>query len=240
MTASSIASSRRGRDAHAVGAEDLGRDARRAPRPASPAASSSAVQTIARQHRLERLEQPSTSLSAITPRTPTSGSNVNASCTASRGRRGAVRVVRGVEHTVGERRTTSSRPGDGDLGERRADHLEVEPAVGPLPPSERLDGGERAGGVVRLVRAVAAAGRSPRTSPPRPCSVISWPPTASVAVDDAELDALARDRRADLGGAARAAPRSLERSAGDDDRERARLDDPGLLDRRSRRVVSPR
>ena len=122
------------------------------------------MQTIARHHRLEGVEQ---ALDVLVGHRAD-----DADQRAERERLlhrlgtgpGPVRVVRGVEHD-GRRAAHDLEPTRRvDLRERLAHRLEVEAAVEALATGERLDRRDRAGGVVRLVRAVAAAGRCRRTS----------------------------------------------------------------------------
>ena len=102
--------------------------------------------------------------------------------------------------TVGDAGRSPAGPAS-DLGQRRPYRLGVEPAVERLASGEGLDRRDRAGGVVRLMGAVQRRKTSSYV-PPSPDTEISWPPTAGARCEHPELDALARHRRADLGGPA--------------------------------------
>ena len=154
-------------------------------------------------------------------------------------RAGPVRVVRGVDQDRRRRvpRTRSSRPGDATAanavphrgGVQRCRWRRRRRMPRPRPARARRwrPGARR-----------PAAGRCPRRTPPRPCRVSRCPPTANSRSRHAELAALPGDLRIRPRRSARPAPRPSLRSCAAEHRDRAGLDDPGLVpgDLESRRA----
>ena len=135
--------------------------------------------------------------------------------------RGAVRVVRGVEH--------DRRAAPDDLEPARRGDLARTPRgparrrAGPRR-QERLDRGQRERGVLRLVGAVAAAGTPRRTRRAGPAAATIWPPTAGTRCDDPEVQALAQHASRRPRRPARRSPRRRPRPA-----RRRRRCEPGLM-----------
>ena len=128
---------------------------------------------------------------------------------------------------VGAERTASSRPGERTAANAaRTSSTSSGPVAAP-DAEERLDRGERDDRVLRLVRAVQRQEhlvvRAAETLDRQ-----HLPADRDPAVGDAELLALARDRRLDLDRPAQQRLERLGRLRGED-RRGARLDDPGLL-----------
>ena len=109
------------------------------------------VQTTCASTGSKAPSRPSWSLSAITPRTPISGSNANESPIASTTASAPCGLWAASSTIVGLRRITSSRPGEVDLRERLTHDLGVQSVVAT---DERLDRGQCERGVLGLVRAV--------------------------------------------------------------------------------------
>ena len=195
------------------------------------------VQIDARHHRLEGVEQSVDVLVGHRPDHTDQRARSERLLHRLRTRPGTVRVVRGVEHDGGRPAHDLEPPRRRDLRERLAHHLQVETAVESRPPGERLDGRDRARRVVRLVRAVQReedflVRRSESLERDHLAAEARRP------LGDAELEPLAGHRRADLGRVTQQDLGRLDRLLRED-AERARLDDPRLLDR-DRSGVSPR
>ena len=119
-------------------------------------------------------------------------------------------------------------PWRGDGGECFAHHLGIEPAVEALAAGERLDRGDRAGGVLGLVGAIERQ-EDLVVRRPEPRHADQLPTDARQSLGHAELEPLAGDGRTHLGD-------PPEQHLGHVDvllrehGEAARLDDPRLLD----------
>ena len=171
--------------------------------------------------------RPSTSLSAITPMTPISGEKAKESSSAAAAPRAPCGLCAASSRIVGQRRMISSRPGEVISRERLAHQLGVErlgrrgtPRRRPARSRRSAPGGRR-----------TAAGRARRRYARRPCSVITWPPTAGSRLTS-------RRTRGPRGPRSRRPRRSGEQHLGRPRRSArpstaiaAGLDDPGLLDR---------
>ena len=180
---------------------------------------------------------PSASLSASTPTTPTSRVKVNASCTASARTAAPAGLCAASTRTVGLRRTTSSRPGESTPANAGPDDVAGRAgAAAPSRTEERLDRGQRAGGVVRLVRAVQREEHVLVACRPSPRRRDQLAADGDVAVHDPELQPLAGHAGPDLAGPPQQHLGGLDRLLGEH-RGRALLDDPGLLAGDRRDVV---
>ncbi len=116
------------------------------------------------------------------------------------GRRGSVRVVRGVEHD--RRAAPDDLQPAGQVTSANAGAHQV--VVERLVADECLDGGQCDGGVLRLVGAVER--QEHLVVPPRsPCSDSIWPPTAGTRETTPNSMPSRTQGGADLGGAARSA-----------------------------------
>ena len=166
---------------------------------------------------------PRTSLSAITPITPTSGLRSKASSSVATTAAAPCGLCAASSSTVGDRRTTSSRPGTVTAAKPVARDVGVE----PLEPEERLHRGEREAGVRGLVGPVQRD-EDVLDGPLGPVQPHQLAVDGELAAEDAEVDALALRQRADLGAPLEQDLRGLQRLARQD-RVRAGLDDPGLL-----------
>ena len=190
-----------------------------------------------RRARAPAREHAATSLSAITPTTPTSRLNVKASATASTSTAAPAGLCAASTRIEGLRRTTSSRPGE--VTSAKAPRTRRPPA-GRAAAEQRLDGGERDHRVVRLVRAVqreehvvvgaGAAAQRPPAARRRPASRRSTPKSRPSRTSVRSPRGAGQQHR---GG--------LLLLLGEDD-ERAVLEDPGLLggDLRDRRARATR
>ena len=213
-------SRRRAAGPRAPGARRTGRARPRpAPRPASTACVEFCVHTISDSTGSSSPRNPSTSLSAITPTTPTSGSNVNESRIASTSAAAPCGLCAASSRIVGPRRTTSSRPGEVTAAKRLAHQL-----VG-----QRLVAGERARRRPARARRSApgarrrAAGRPRRThDAARAASSPGHPPPPPGARPRSRRPRAAGSRRPR--GPARRAPPSRRRPA-----RRRRPGRPGLM-----------
>ena len=149
-----------------------------------------------------------------------------------RGRLGAVRVVRAVEHDG------RAAPRDLEPAGRvhRREGLAYDLGVELVAAQERLHRGDRTGGVVRLVRTVQRQ-EDLVVLARQPAHRDDLAADAGQPAADAELEPLTGDGGPHLGGVQHQHLGHLERLLGEYG-HRARLDDPGLLGRDRGRVVT--
>ena len=183
---------------------------------------------------------PRTSLSAIAPTTPTSRVKPNAPRDRGGGGLRARRVVRGVQDDGRRAADDLEAAGRGDGGEAGADDVDVEPAALAGGRRRRTPRPRRARTAALCAWWAPCSGRntssySPREAAQRRAAGRRRRPCADI---DAELQALAGDRRVHLDGPAQQHLGGVDRLLGEH-AVATRLEDPGLLGRRSPRRCRP-